>query len=137
MFKLVKLINSRTGVPEITTMPIFQAESYTANCLYFIGSGILSPSSYEGDDIKFIPVESIAANKGATSIRGFIVTSDMVFETDIYGDPSEFGVGDSISARTNSKGIIDSVEATEGHDAKIISKEDVKKNGKVRVVLKW
>ena len=137
MFKLVKILNSKSGAPEIITMPFSEHSSIEAGNLCFLGCGMVSNGRFEYDDMLFIPVETLPVKSGKNFVRGYIVTSDMIFETEIHGDHDSFSVGDSISHHIHTTGVVDSVDATEGNEAKIISKEDVDKTGKVRIVLKW
>lgn len=137
MFKLVKINGSKTNVPEITTFKIDGSASYKAGAIYFINNGTLSTEQAFSYDIKFIPIETIPENSGKTIIHGFIVNSDMVFETEICSLSDSVQVGDLISACFNDPDSITHVEDALGEEALLLCKDGVEKTNKVLVALKW
>ena len=137
MFKLVKINGARINVPETFVIDIDGTTPYTAGCLYFIAYGGISNQPYEEGSFKFIPLETIPKNSGIKKLRGFIVNSDMIFETEIAGGTLNVGLGDIIAACKNSDGDMDSVDSLHGSDAKLISKDSALIDRKVLVALEW
>lgn len=134
MFKLLKILNSKSSAPEIISVPTEDSINYTASFLYYIENGRLMTSDHAGVHLKFIPIESTAKNSGIKSIRGFIVTSDMIFDATVFGEYIDFGVGDNLSLFTNDDGHIEGVEALEGQDVKVISDAAFESTGKISIM---
>lgn len=137
MFKLIKITNGRTNVPEPVKMKISGQIDYLAGCVYYLAENDIHQSPVTEDDLMFIPLENIYMNGGKTHITGYIVTEGMVFETDIKNDYTLVGVGDTICLFVDSAGQTVCVEATLGEEAKILNMDTVADNRKVLVALKW
>ena len=137
MLKLIKIQGARTNVPEITVVNIDETKEYLAKSLYFVNNGIVSQEPSSIYDIKFIPIETIRKNSGKTTIRGYIVTSEMIFESDGYVVLDEIPVGRTISYRYDIEGHIVGVEDMEAEDALLLCKDEMETAQKVLVALKW
>ncbi len=137
MFKLIKIIGARTNVPEPTYVHIDGKNQYTAGSFYFFSQGKVENYPTNEDDLKFIPLESVPENSGKTKLLGYFVTEGMIFETDIYKDYTAVNVGDTIIAHLDSEDSLSGVEAEDGSDAKLISKDEAATRKKVLVALKW
>ena len=137
MFKLTKIIGARTNVPEPTYINIDGKTPYNANCYYFFAEGQIATYPVNDDDLKFIPLETVPANSGKTKLLGYFVTSSMIFETEIYGDHNAVKVGDTLMPHFDETKHLCGVDAEDGVDAKLISKNEVETSNKVLVVLAW
>jgi len=137
MFKLTKIINGRTNVPEPVKMKTSGQIDYLAGCVYYLAEGDVHNALTTEDDLMFIPLESVYKSEGRKSVIGYIVTDGMIFETEIQNDYSLIGVGDTICVFTDSSGNNTCVEAVYGEQAKVLNMDSVDKDGKVLVALKW
>lgn len=137
MFKLIKIINGRTNVPEPVKMKTNGQTDYLAGCVYYLAEGDVHSAQTNEDDLMFIPLENVYKSEERKSVIGYIVTDGMVFETDIKNDYSFMGAGDTICIFTDSSGHNTCVDAVYGEQAKILSLDNTDKNGKVLVALKW
>ena len=113
MFKLVKIVNSGTNVPEpeifpcdITTeAPVGSALTldHSSNFLY-TGEIFEQPFCILAEDLK----------KGTVSALCYRITPDMVFEAPVYGNPLSLHNGAGVSLHYESKlgicGVSDSTE---------------------------
>lgn len=137
MFKLIKIINGRTNVPEPIKMKTSGQIDYLAGCVYYLAEGDVHNAQTTEDDLMFIPLESVYKSEGRKRVTGYIVTDGMIFETEIQNDYSLIGVGDTICVFADSAGNNTCVEAVYGEQAKIINMDSVDEDGKVLVALKW
>lgn len=137
MFKLIKITNGRTNVPEPVKVKKGSIIDYVSGCVYYLSGNNVNDNQNEDDDLIFIPLETVKKSEGKNSIIGYIVSEGMVFETDMRGDCSAFGIGDTVNIFTDEKGTNCCVEATSGYQAKILNMDSVKEDGKVLVALKW
>lgn len=137
MFKLIKMIGTRTNVPEMTKVKIDPEISYREGCVYYIVYGKLATSYNETSDLLFIPIESIPAGSDKTHITGFIVTDDMVFETTIEGDLPVISDGSTICYKEDTDGTKCGTLAEFGEDIKLLNSDTALADGKVLVALKW
>jgi hypothetical protein len=137
MFKLVKIRGARTSIPEIVSYNIDQFSSYEAGAFYYISNDTVSTDFTYEHDLKFIPIETIPKNSGRTTVRGFIVTPEMVFETKICNYQGDVGLGDLLSTCDHADVSSVHVEGSIGESALLLSKDGVEKTGKVLVALKW
>ena len=137
MFKLIKMIGTRTNVPELTKAKIDPEVSYREGCVYYIVSGVLSTSYNDSTDIIFIPVESIPKGSEKTHITGFIATDDMVFETKAEGDTLILSAGSIISYKEEDDGTKYAVSAEFGEDVKVLNNDTTSVDGKILVALRW
>ena len=137
MFKLIQIKGARTNVPEPTFYDIDGKTAYLAGAMYFIGEGKISNEPASDIDLRFIPLETVKANSGKTKICGYIVTENMVFETDIYNDLASAKIGNVLLGYTDSDGNIVGVDSESGYDAMLLDKTNAKNTNKVLVALKW
>ena len=137
MFKLIKINGARTNVPEPITFNASSDQTYLAGALYFLSEGSVSTSPASDIDLKFIPLETVEAGSGKTTVCGYIVTENMVFETDVYNDQTKAKVGSTLSAYADDNGQLVGVSSEAGYDAVVISRDEAKTKRKVLVALKW
>ena len=156
MFNLIKILNGRLNVPEITEVSVYidQEEGLRAGCVYYIEHSFIHSDRTESDAIIFIPVENIShINYGGTvKVKGFYPESNMVFETEIgfteddyvededgnMVEPEKIEVkcGDTLSfGKQNYQN--DSLRYEYGSDAKVIDNTDYESTSKLLVLLKW
>lgn len=131
MFKLIKILNSKSNAPEIISVPIDETQPIAAHALYFMRDGKLITQDPEEENIKFMPIESVPSNSGKKSVRGFIITEDMIFEAKVFGLYEDLAVGDGICVHTNDDGVIDCLEPLFGRDARIIYDAMYASTGKI------
>ena len=137
MFKLIKIAGARTNVPEPVTLTIDGTTSYTAGCIYYIGDSQLSNTPFTSYDLKFIPLESVAKNSGKTKISGYIITENMVFETDAYNDYTSIKVGNMLAGYLNSDNEMCGADSIEGLDMIVLNTDEARTKHKILVALKW
>lgn len=137
MFKLIKIKNGRTNVPELVDVPMDGTSEFRAHCLYYVSSGTLITSRITENDLPFIPIESFPIDSTSAYIRGYFVTEDMVFETKVYGKPVGGLVGTILEGHYGDGGSIDGLEPTEGTTAMVLSDFALFTEGLVSVALKW
>lgn len=137
MFKLIKITNGRSNVPEPVRLKTSGIISYTAGCVYYLAQNDVHSAQATEDDLMFIPLEDVDKSEGKKTVLGYIVTDGMVFETDIKNDYSLMGVGDTICLYTDSNGKNTCVEAIYGEQAKILNMDTVGTDGKILVALRW
>ncbi len=137
MFKLIKITNGRSNVPEPVRLKMSGAISYAVGCVYYLAQNDVHSAQATEDDLLFIPLENVDKSEGKKTVLGYIVTDRMVFETDIKNDYSLMGVGDTICLYSDSHGNNTCVEAVYGEQAKILNMDTVGTDGKVLVALRW
>ncbi len=137
MFKLIKITNGRTNVPEPVKTKTSGQIDYVAGCIYYLAQNDVNPTPATEDDLMFIPLENVYKSERKKYITGYIVTEGMVFETEIKNDHTLVGVGDTICLFTDSSGQTVCVEATYGEEAKILNMDNAADSKKVLVALKW
>ncbi|MBE6644630.1 MAG: hypothetical protein E7612_04530 [Ruminococcaceae bacterium] len=137
MFKLIKITGARTNVPETVSAKIDGTTAYSAGCVYYLGDGQLSKSPLTSYDLKFIALESVAENSGKTKISGYLVTDNMVFETDVYNDVNSIKVGNMLAGYLNTDGDVIGADSIEGLDAVVLNADEARTKHKILVALKW
>lgn len=137
MFKLIKITNGRTNVPEPITVKTSGQISYAEGCVYYLAQGDVHAAQATEDDLIFIPLKSVDKSEGKNSVLGYIVNEGMVFETEIKNDYTLMGVGDTVSLFSDSDGNNSCVEAVYGEQAKIINMDTASIDRKVLVALTW
>ena len=137
MFKLVKIKDSRTNVPEPEIFETSGVDEFIPGLVYYITKTGISMNSSGDDNTKIIPLEYIPADSGIKRLRGYIVTEDMVFETDIYGDTSGVKVGKRVCGYVDAETRLIGVDAYEGTEAMILNTTSMKDERKVLVALKF
>jgi len=133
MFKLTKIRNGRTNVPEIIAAYTDSDFDYIAGNIFYLCGNCVSTDPSQPTDFKFIPIESIPAGHPKTKIHGFIVNDDMEFDATAIGDHSDFRVGDGVTIHQDSNYRIIGVESSEGTDAIIVSIDNIEIDGTVTV----
>ena len=94
MLKLKKIINSKTSAPELVTIEIPCDYIYAAGAVYsFYGGELIN--DLEGN-MMFIPIESYDGMSDKTTLTGYFVTPDMVFEADYYPKSLNITYGEHI-----------------------------------------
>lgn len=137
MFKLVKITGARTNVPEPTILTIDGNSTFLAGAIYYVNEDTVSTSPASEVDLKFIPLETVKAGSGKKKICGYIVTANMVFETDLYNDLTKAKVGNTLLAYADDDGHLTGVDSEPGYDAMLLSKDEANTKNKVLVALKW
>ena len=102
MFKLIKILNSGTNVPEIIKL------RKRTDCEIDTGVGVdVDADGYAiNGSIENRPrfISACRANESDSSVSCYKVSSDMIFETTISGSPEELGVGMLISTEYDLNG---------------------------------
>ena len=137
MFKLIKIMNSGKSVPELVKLKGNINTTYRAGCVYFINDcGIIINPSLD-DDHKFIPIKTTTIDEKNTTVTGYIVSEEMLFETKHPDINEKLQVGNSYTFLRDSDGVASGISEITGGDMKVISIDSVDTTGKVNVVLKW
>ncbi len=137
MFKLIKILGGRTNVPEIISLRAEEYTEYRANCVYYLAEGIVNTTCYSGSDPIFIPIENIAADDHKPYVRGYFVSEEMIFETNMAGELGEVGVGSFVAPNIDESEITVGVTSDAGYFAVIVSMDEVLDDGKVLIRFKW
>ncbi len=132
MFKLKKFIGgSRINVPEILEIPISVSIDIKYGCIYFCSNYGIEKSatnSTGSDSFPIVALENIGADDRKSSLKCFMLTSEMIFEADLTGNASGAYKGRHVSLGTDSDGIISNVLIEDGNDAIIYDNTDADKN---------
>jgi hypothetical protein len=137
MFKLVKILGSRTNVPDICEIPIDGVAKCMKDCPYYLVDGALTAiATNTKERLVFIPIEDIPANSGRKKVKGYYVTPDMIFEAQYSEDPALSCLGETASYFTDNEANI-GVGTIEGSDLKIVNIDSLYITGLVHVVLRW
>ena len=123
MFKLKKILNGKTNVPEIQLWNQDASVYIQAGCVYVIEDNNLicdEPSAYP-NCIKIISTSTVEDEYYDGPIPGFIITNDMVFEVDLK--PGTFpAIGSKVKVAFDEEGVVSMVEPVEeGGDAIVIA----------------
>ena len=90
MFKLIKILNSCSNVPEPLILPT-DGTAIPAGTLLSMSVGYASGCKTDGK-----PQYVSLSKSCGYSISAYPITHDMVFETEFWGDPNEVYEGDLI-----------------------------------------
>lgn len=134
MFKLVKILGQGTNTPEIIPVSVGRGNPIRKNALYYIASNNLSPIKENAVSLPFIPVEELKEGHDRTTVNGYLVTSNMIFEADTEGDFTYKCAGDGITFYMDEDEIVEAVAADSGEDGTIISMDNYHKAKKVLAV---
>ena len=101
MFKLIKILNSGSNVPEPCLVEKSSTLKVNMGCALVLSGGKASTCSSTS-----MPTHIARADgpKGTTSVMCYPITSDMVFETIIYGDPTVVFPGEKITLCSDEDG---------------------------------
>ena len=134
MFKLVKILGQGTNAPEIIPVSIGLGVRIRKNALYYIASSNLSPIKENAVSLPFIPVEELKEGHNRTTVNGYLVTSNMIFEADTEGDFAYKCAGDGFAFYMDEDEIVEALAPDNGEDGTIISTDDYRKTKKVLAV---
>ena len=137
MFKLIKIKNGKTNVPELIKVKNGGMIDYTAGCVYYLTEGNVATNKLNDYNPIFIPVESVKMSEEKFNITGYIVTENMVFETDMKTEYYLADVGDAVNFVKDDDGNNVCVGGEKGNQALLLNVDNARQNGKVLVALKW
>ena len=123
MFKLKKILNGKTNVPEIQLWNQDASVYIKAGCVYVLEDTTLlcdEPSSYP-NCLKLLSTSTIEDEYYDGPIPAFIITNDMVFEVDLKSDTFP-PIGSKVKVAFDNRGVASMVEPVEeGGDALVIA----------------
>ena len=123
MFKLIKIVNSGTSAPEITTVLARDGYSYRiGDLLTFKDKNLVRCDST--DKPLFVAVESIDSPRNNQRIRVFAITPDMIFETISTGYPSYLVESHKYTLKTDNNYAEGITTTEEGGVATVVDKYD-------------
>ena len=137
MFKLIKVINSGTSVPELVKIKAADNKTYKAGAVYYVNEMGLTNTPSLDDDCKFIPIKTTVVDEKNDTVTGYIVCEEMVFETEHPNVDEPLWVGNSYTFQKDKDGDIIGISEVYGSDAKLINTDSYETTGKVTVLLKW
>ena len=128
MFKLIKILNTGVNVPEIEKFPCDPTVPLdVGSCvIYDPTCGMITPGS-EADPPTHVLARAI--NEGDSLALCYRVSSEMIFETPIIGDPSSVFPGMSVGLAVESGHGVYAVTDVEEGPAMIYSLEGAKSSG--------
>ena len=134
MLKLVKILNSRTNVPEPIIVNCNGADEFVKGSLYYMGETEIKKSSSTTFDTPIIALESIPQRSGKKTLLCYVVTPDMVFETDFYPtENNKIYHGDILDYMTDDNDSIIGVTDVGGQEARVFALPD--DNGKILITI--
>ncbi len=87
MFKLTKIINSPTNVPDIVKLPYSRCcDIYKGYVYACVDDTIRKDFNYEYPFRYFMPIENVKMNAKQDTVSGFFITNDMIFECNERND---------------------------------------------------
>ncbi len=95
MFKIVKIFNSSTSVPECVTLDAASATAYSRGAAVTITSGKAAACSATTAP-SFIIAQDHAAD-AADKVLAYPVTADTVFEVPLGAAPTSLSMGDTVT----------------------------------------
>ena len=137
MFKLIKVINSGTSVPELVKIKATGNKTYKAGAVYYVNEMGLTNVPSLDDDCKFIPIKTTVVDEKNDTVTGYIVCEEMLFETDHPSVDEPLWVGNSYSFHKDKDGDIIGISEIPGGDIKLINTDSYETTGMVTVLLKW
>lgn len=138
MFKLIKMQNSRTNVPEIVKVNTDSTTYYRKGCVYFIVDGKAVPTYSTLSDIRFIPIEEIPKGTGKDKVAGYFVTEDMIFETQANGSSqASLKAGAFVDFECDQYGNNIATTSIAGEEVLVLSVDSITQDKKILVALKW
>ena len=127
MFRLRKIIGSRTNVPEIHTLPADTDSVHKENCVEYLVNGKLNPVNIENKGARYVCLESCQI-PSKPNLPAYKITPDMVFEADFNGDPAAIVLGGKYSTDTSG-----TVTSTPGEEVVILDSREAESKGTVMV----
>lgn len=140
MFKLIKILNSASNVPEPVYANKTANMTCTAHCVYYVRNGKLTtdlPMNSEQKDLLFIPLETVKSSDNKTKVFGYYVTDDMIFETTVEGNPSNVQLGNGMTFHVDMSGNYSAVTDIVGIDARAIDLLNIPNDNKILVSLNY
>ena len=125
MFKLAKILSSGSNVPEPCKLPSAPDMSFKYGAALVVREGIVF-NAMEGDMPTYICGENSSDGKDITC---YPITSDMIFETTINGDPTALYVGDKVNLHSELGAAMGVNDVTSGGFITIFSLNGAKKSG--------
>ena len=131
MFKLLKILGARCNAPEIVEVEVeLDAECFPGR-FYTIEGGKLKNNDGSTNCAIFVPIQYYGELFSTEKIKGYFVTSDMVFEGDLLGGLETVRAGSKLSANINESEVVDGVLSVAGDFAYAVDIKEYEKSGKI------
>ena len=90
MIKLIKILGKCNNLPEIEEREVATDVDFAENKVYYITEDGVTPDFFYGDtDPKFYVTVGRKQGDKNTTVKGFFVTPDMIFEVDVDRNPTK------------------------------------------------
>ena len=128
MFKLAKILSSGSNVPEPCRLRAISSMEYCCGGALVLNDGELFNAD-AGQMPMFISAENVGPDESKETLICYPITSDMIFEVPVIGNPSSLYVGAKVKlAEVN--GFTSAVsDVTSGGVATVFSTNGAKKSG--------
>ena len=113
MFKLKKILGARNNNPEIVEIDVVVAADCIPGRLYIFNGDNLCLHNGTKSNVVFIPIEYAPGDYTQRRIRGYYVSSNMIFETKVHGETSGCYCGNTYKAHINDMDMPESVDGIE------------------------
>ena len=131
MFKLKKILGARCNAPEIVEITIQLSCDVHAGKIYTFATQVIT--NHDGTErlVAFIPIEDVYGYGEVKKIKGYYVTSNMIFEGKFFGNITFVAPGICVGAHLDDNDLIDGVSSGSGTFAFIVSTDEYEKTGNV------
>lgn len=110
MFKIVKLLNARVGIPETLNVPVTSGVTYTAGTAVTLSSGAAVHCAAT-DAPKYIVAADADASKDAY-VTVYPLLGDAIVEAPVSAAPTSLKIGNKVTLTVNTAGEAIGVTAT-------------------------
>lgn len=111
MFKLVKILNSPTGIPDYKMVNTEVTEKYYIGCALTLSEGAAVHCANGSTMPQYIAAEQLVSPDGEM-LRVFPITPDMVFEVEVTTSPAEIYPGVRVNMTEYMKNVYSLVSGT-------------------------
>ena len=138
MFKLVKVPNKNTGVPEMITIKSPYGGHVKAGGVYFLADDSLTTFRPEKEVVLFYVTETLKSGNSRNTVRGFIITPGMIFLADVDSPFTDRRIGHAFTINSGGNDPMSAVLPSENGDGFsygiLLSIYQTEKTGKVYVM---
>ena len=127
MFKLARNLSSGANVPEPCRLPLPSDMEYRYGAAVLLKDGSIY-NAFENEKPTFITGESAKENE-KTRITCYPITSSMIFEAPLIGDPTNVSVGSKVNLAVDNGFAIGVSDDTNNGFVTIFSLNGAKKSG--------
>ena len=131
MYKLIKILNARTNVPETVRMTLEEDTAVMRGTAVCIKDGILSAFTEKST---MLPTHVVLADANGKEILCYAVTPDMVFEIPVSVSPADMKVGTEYLLTENGSHLSATVASGSLRGAHLMNKNGASQKGDTLLV---